>query len=261
MSDNLFSVEDQVVFVTGGSRGIGRAIAQGFADGGATVILAARTREEVEAAAEEMSSGGARVQARICDVANQDSIRDVVGSVIEEFSRIDTLVNSAGVNTRMPAEDYDQDEFDRILTINLRGAFQLAQCAGKEMLKQGQGSQIHIGSLQGDRPHTNLLPYSASKAGVEQMVRALAVEWGPRGVRINNLAPGFITTDLTRKVWEDPTMRAWGKDNIPQGRTGVPEDLVGTALFLATKASAYLTGQTIYVDGGFTAGRFWPFPS
>jgi NAD(P)-dependent dehydrogenase (short-subunit alcohol dehydrogenase family) len=261
MSDPLFSFDDQVVLVTGGSRGIGRAIAQGFLDRGATVILAARTADELENAAREMSGGDRVVLGRVCDVSVQNSVNELVQNIIAEFGHIDTLVNSAGVNKRKAALDYTEEEYDTILDTNLKGAFFQAQAVGRHMLERKSGSQIHIGSLQGDKPHTNLMPYCASKAGLEQMVRALAVEWGKSAVRINNLAPGFITTDLTRKLWEDETLQDWGQTNIPRGRTGTPEDLVGTALFLASEASAYLSGQTLYVDGGFTAGRHWPFPA
>lgn len=260
MADPLFSFDDQVVLVTGGSRGIGRAIAQGFGERGATVVLSARTVDEVEKACREMETGGAKVASFVCDVSSRSSIETLVENVVKEFGRIDTLVNSAGVNKRMPAIDYTEDEYDTILGINLKGAFLQAQIVGRHMIERKSGSQIHVGSLQGDRPMSNLVPYATSKAGIEQMVRALAVEWGKTGVRINNLAPGFVTTDLTRKLWEDETLNAWGRDNIAMGHTATPEDMVGTALFLASKASAYFTGQTMYVDGGFSAGRFWPFP-
>ena len=129
------------------------------------------------------------------------------------------------------------------------------------MLARGQGSQINIASLTSDCPLKHILPYAMSKAGIAQMTKALALEWGDRGVRVNALAPGFILTDLTQKLWSDPTMQAWGKANTPQGRLGTPEDLVGTAIFLASPASSFMTGQVLYVDGGFTAGWAWPIPA
>ncbi len=178
-----------------------------------------------------------------------------------EYGRVDTLVNVAGVNRRKPAETIAVDDYDFVMDINLKGAFLLSQAVGREMLRRGQGNQINIASLNSDRPLKNVAPYAMSKAGMAQMTRALALEWGDRGVRVNAIAPGFILTDLTQKLWSDTSMQHWGEQNTPQRRLGVPEDMVGTALFLAAPASAFLTGQILYVDGGFTAGWAWPIPS
>jgi NAD(P)-dependent dehydrogenase (short-subunit alcohol dehydrogenase family) len=128
------------------------------------------------------------------------------------------------------------------------------------MVERKSGSQINIASLNTDRPLKNVLPYAMSKAGIAQMTRGLALEWGGSGVRVNGIAPGFILTDLTRKLWSEPTMQAWNEANCPQQRLGTPEDLVGAAVFLASPAAGFITGQTIYVDGGFTAGWSWPIP-
>jgi gluconate 5-dehydrogenase len=146
------------------------------------------------------------------------------------------------------------------MDINLKGAFFLSQHVGRQMVQRKSGSQINIASLNTDRPLVNVLPYAVSKAGMGHMTRALAAEWGPEGVRVNALAPGFILTDLTRKLWSNETMQEWGHANTPQRRLGVPEDMVGTALFLAAPASRFMTGQILYVDGGFTAGWNWPIP-
>jgi len=147
------------------------------------------------------------------------------------------------------------------LGANLRGAFLLSREIGRHMLNRRSGCQINIASLNTDRPLKNVAPYAMSKAAVAHMTRALALEWGPSGVRVNAIAPGFILTDLTRKLWSDETMRAWGEGNTPQRRLGTPDDLVGAALFLASPASAFITGQILYVDGGFTAGFAWPIPA
>lgn len=259
MQDKLFSVEGQVVLVSGGSRGIGRAIAAGFAERGAKVVVTGRERETIEQTAQEIAVD-ASVTPMVCDVADTAAIRATVDRVIGEFGRIDTLVNVAGVNIRKPALEFSEDEYDFILDINLKGAFFLSQAVGRQMIQQGSGSQINIASLNTDRPVKNVLPYAASKAGMGHMTRALAMEWSPHGVRVNALAPGFILTDLTNKLWSDETMQAWGKANTPQRRLGQPEDMVGTAIFLASPASAFMTGQTLYVDGGFTAGWNWPIP-
>lgn len=260
MSDPLFSVAGQVVLVSGGSRGIGRAIAAGFAEREATVIITGREAATLEKTAGEIGGDGRRVQALLCDVSDAQAIRKLVADVIRQHQRIDTLINVAGVNRRKPALEVSDEDYDFILDINLKGAFLLSREVGRQMVRQQGGSQINIASLNTDRPLKNVLPYAMSKAGLGHMTRGLALEWGPCGVRVNALAPGFILTDLTQKLWSNPSMQQWGQANTPQGRLGQPEDMVGTALFLASPAAAFLTGQILFVDGGFTAGWSWPIP-
>ena len=260
--DSLFSVANQVVVVSGGTRGIGYAIAEGFASRNAFVVVTGRTAEAAgQAVASMRGSAMFPPIGMACDVADGEQVRGLVAGVLEMFGRIDVLVNVAGVNRRKPAVEVTDDDYDYILGTNLRGAFLLSREVGKSMLERGSGNQINIASLNTDRPLKNVMPYAVSKAGIAHMTRSLAMEWGPGGVRVNAIAPGFILTDLTRKLWSDPTMHDWGKANTPQRRLGTPEDLVGTALFLASPASAFITGQVIYVDGGFTAGWAWPIPS
>ncbi len=260
MTDTLFDVSNQVVLVSGGSRGIGKAIAKGFADRGATVVVTGREQATIDATANELSQNGAAVQPIVCDVADNEGIARTVAQVLETHGRIDTLINVAGVNIRKPSEQYTPEEYDFIVNINGRGAFFMSVEVGKHMLERGRGAQINIDSLNSHKPLKNVTPYAISKAGMCNMTRALAMEWGGRGVRVNGLAPGFILTDLTTKLWSDPTMRQWGESNTPVGRLGVPDDLVGTAVFLASDASAFMTGQTLYVDGGFICGMNWPIP-
>lgn len=259
MPDQLFSVLDKVTLVSGGSRGIGAAIAQGFAERGAKVIITGRESETLASAAKAMSSSARTpVSHEVCDVANTDAIREMVANVHKKHGRIDTLINVAGVNRRKRVEEVTEDDYDFILDINLKGAFVLAQEVGRLMIAQKHGSQINIGSLNNYAPLTGVAPYAISKGGLLYMTRALALEWGRHGVRVNGLAPGFILTDLTRKLWSDATMQAWARANTPLGRLGEVEDLIGTAIFLASDAAAFLTGQTILVDGGVSAGSNWP---
>lgn len=259
MIDPMFTVAGQTVLVSGGSRGIGKAIAGGFADRGATVVITGRDQETLSATAREIS-GEQNAVPIVCNVADPAAIQSLVDEVLDRFGRIDTLVNVAGVNRRKPALEVTEEDYDFILDINLKGAFFLAQAVGRQMTEKRSGSIINIESLNTDRPLKNVSPYAISKAGMGQMTKALAVEWGEFGVRVNGLAPGFILTDLTQKLWSDETMQQWGTTNTPQRRLGRPEDMVGTAIFLASPAAAFLTGQTIYVDGGFTAGWNWPIP-
>ena len=258
MHDSLFSVADQVVLVSGGSRGIGRAIAEGFAKRDATVIITGRDADSLEQTAKEIAKLDRPVTPMICDVAKPKQIEQLVADVVKQFGRIDVLVNVAGVNRRMLSEKLTEDDYDFVTDINQKGAFLLALSAGKQMLKRGKGNQIHISSLNNDRPVKGVVPYAMSKAALGHMTKALALEWGPHGIRVNAIAPGFILTDLTKKLWSQPVMQEWGKTNTPLIRLGVPEDMVGTAIFLASEASAFMTGQILYVDGGFTCGLNWP---
>jgi gluconate 5-dehydrogenase len=255
MNDNLFSVANQVTLISGGSRGIGRALAEGFAKRGARVIITGRDRATLDQTAQAIGSG---VRPMVCDVADSKAIKRLVEDVGAEFGVIDTLVNVAGVNRRMLAEKLTEDDYDFIMDINLKGPALLSLAVGKRMLERGQGNQINITSLNCDRPLKGVMPYAVSKAGLEHMTRSLAMEWGPRGVRVNAIAPGFVLTDLTKKLWSQPTMQQWGEANTPLKRLGQPADMVGAAVFLASAASAWMTGQTLYVDGGFSAGLVWP---
>jgi len=253
MHDSLFSVQDQIVLVSGASRGIGRAIAEGFAKRGAKVIITGRESATLEKTAREISATSI-----VCDVADGKAIDRLVKTALAEFTHIDTLINVAGVNRRMLAEKLSEDDYDFILDINLKGPFLLSLAAGKAMLARGKGNQINIVSLNNDRPLKGVMPYAMSKAALSHMTRSLAMEWGPRGIRVNAIAPGFVLTDLTKKLWSQPQMQAWGETNTPLKRLGQPEDMVGAALFLASEASAWMTGQTLFVDGGFSAGLVWP---
>ncbi len=258
MSDALFDVSGQVVLLSGGSRGIGKAIAAGFAERGARVVVTGREAASLEDCARELSGGGAEVGFEVCDVAEAGQIQACVGKVLDSHGRIDCLVNCAGVNRRIPAEDYTAEDFDFVLDINLKGAFQMSQAVGRHMLEQGHGTQINIDSFSTYAPLTNVTPYSMSKSGMSAMTRGLAQEWGPKGVRVNAIAPGFILTDLTERLWSDQNMRNWSNMVTPLRRLGVPRDMVGTAIFLASDAAAFVTGQVIRVDGGTSAGTNWP---
>jgi len=261
MSDSLFSVADLSVLVSGGSRGIGRSLAEGFARRGARVTITGRELSTLESTAKEISVGAHPVDYIVCDVAQPDDITRMVEAVTERAGTIDCLLNVAGVNVRKRVETYTVDEFDGILNINLKGAFLVAQQVGRRMIEQKTaGSMINIDSLNSFRPLKGVQPYAMSKAAISAMTRGMAMEWGEHGIRVNAIAPGFILTDLTKKLWSDPTMQAWNSANCPLKRLGQPEDLIGTAIFLASPGAAFLTGQIIYVDGGITCGMAWPIP-
>lgn len=265
MADELFSVAGQVVLVSGASRGIGRAIAQGFAQRGAQVVITGRVAETLSRTAEAISAAGGTVRPMVCDASDAKALQRLADDVVAQFGRIDTLVNCAGVNKRMRVEDYDEATYDYITNINIRGAFFLATAVGRHMIRAGRGSIINIDSLNSHRPLKYVAPYAMSKAAMSSMTRSMAMEWGPYGVRVNAVAPGFTLTDLTRPLWKDENLDQWRRHNTPLRRPGTPEegmgypeDMVGVSIFLASKASAFITGQVIYVDGGTTCGLFWP---
>ncbi|MBN2291399.1 MAG: glucose 1-dehydrogenase [Pirellulales bacterium] len=260
MASDLFSVKDQIVVVSGASRGIGRAIAQAFIDAGATVVITGRVAETVTKAAEEITRGEGRAVGKVCDVADHKAIGPFVDEVIAEYGRIDTLVNCAGVNKRKKIEDYSEDEYDFITNINIKGAFIMSQAVGRHMIAAGSGSIINIDSINSHTPLKRVGPYAMSKAAMSQMTKVMAMEWGPHGVRVNGIGPGFTRTELASTLWEDAKMRQWRDDNIPMGRVAEPEDMAGTCIYLASKAAAYVTGQVIYIDGGTVSGLFWPIP-
>lgn len=261
MTDSLFSVEDRVVLVSGGSRGIGRSLAEGFARRGARVTITGRDVETLKKTAAEISLGQHPVDYVVCDVSNPEAIGPMLDTTVQRHGKLDTLMNVAGVNIRKRVEQYTVQEFDGILNINLKGAFFVAQEFGKRLIAQKSGgSIINIDSLNSFRPLKGVQPYAMSKAAVSTMTRGMAMEWGEHGIRVNAIAPGFILTDLTKKLWSDPTMQAWNDANCPMKRLGQPDDMIGTAIFLASDAAKFLTGQVIYVDGGITCGLQWPIP-
>jgi len=260
VSDQLFSVSGQHVLITGGSRGIGRAIAEGFATRGAKVMICSRSQESVATAVKEMNEAGMPVTGLTCDVSDPEQIKSTVKAAIDQLVHIDTLINVAGVNRRQRAETFTAADYDFVLDTNLRGAFLMSLEVGRHMIERRSGIQINVESLNTWMPLKGVLPYAMSKFGMQGMTRGLALEWGRHGIRVNSLAPGFVLTDLTRKLWSDPTMQAWNEANAPLGRLGQPEDMIGTAIFLAARASAFMTGQTLYVDGGFSSGWNWPIP-
>ena len=258
MADDLFDVAGTVVLVSGGSRGIGLALAEAFAARGARVVITGRDEATLKEACGASASAPHAMSWQACDVADTDEISTCVDAVVADHGRIDTLINCAGVNKRMPALDYTPEDYDRIFDINLRGAFFMAQAVGRQMVKQGSGNQINIDSLSTHGSLAKVAPYGMAKSGLSSMTRVLALEWGKHGVRVNAIAPGFILTDLTEQLWSDPNLQAWNRTVTPLGRMGAVEDLVGTAIFLASPAAAYLTGQVIRVDGGTSAGINWP---
>jgi len=250
---DLFDLSGKVAVVVGGAGGIGRAIALGLAEYGADVAVASRKLESLERVANEIRALGRKALAITVDVTQPQSVEDMVKDVLKAFPCIDILVNSAGVIVRKPADTYPVSDWDLTMAVNSRGTFLCCQAVGRVMIKQRHGKIINISSNLGIIAiPANYLAYDASKGAVDSLTRTLACEWAKYNVLVNAIGPTGIETDFTREVLSDPAFAERIKANIPLGRWGQPEDIVGPAIFLASKASDFIDGQIIYVDGGET---------
>ena len=257
---SIFSLEGRIALVTGAGRGIGRGVAEGLAAQGATVVCASRTKNELDEAVAAIEAAGGWASALTLDMADMESIDAGVQQVITEHGRIDILFNNAGMNVRQPIDEVDEDAYDRIMTVNLKGLYFLSQKVARDMRTRQQGKIINVGSLTTGYALAKVSVYTATKGAVGQLTKAQAVEFGADNIQVNAICPGFVVTSLTEKMWADDTMRSWGESRVALGRLGSPQDMVGTVAFLAAPASDYVTGQCIYIDGGFMAGDNWPLP-
>ena len=244
-----FSVEGKVVIVTGGSKGIGRALARGFAASGATVAVAARTVADLEAVANEIEAGGGQALVAPTNVTKSAQVSGLVQKVMERFGRIDVLVNCAGGGIFVPSLDLSEEAWDDMVDYNLKSVYLCCRAVGEMMVKQRSGSIINFSSGAAATPTPALIHYCAAKAGVDQFTRVLAAEWGPHNVRVNAISPGLINTQHNVEIMGAAMLEQYAK-MIPLGRVGEPEDILGLAIFLASEASAFITGAIIPVSGG-----------
>jgi gluconate 5-dehydrogenase len=251
--NELFSLKGRTAIVTGGSRGIGLEMAEGLAEAGAALMLCARRDEWLRPAVSEMRGKGFRVEGMLCDVAKAADVQAVVARTVSAFGAVDILINNAGVTWAAEPEDMPLEKWQKVVDINLTGAFLFAQAAGREMLKRQSGRIINIASIAGLHASVNgphYAPYAATKAGLMGLTRELAASWGRKGIRVNAIAPGFFHSRLADGAIEmtEPAIKA----TSPIARVGDAGELKGVAVFLASDASNYITGQTIIVDGGRT---------
>ncbi len=257
---SLFSLEGKVALVTGAGRGIGQGIATGLADAGAKIACAARTRPQLDETVNAIQNSGGEALAIELDIGDLNAVDNTVSITLDHFGQIDILVNNAGMNIREPIDEVSEDHFDQIVGVNLKGLYFLSQRVARHMQARQQGKIINIGSLTTGYALAKVSVYTATKGAVGQLTKAQAVEFGEHNIQVNAICPGFVVTPLTEKLWADDTMRQWGEGRLALGRLADPADMVGTAVFLAAPASDYVTGQVIYVDGGFMAGDSWPLP-
>jgi 2-deoxy-D-gluconate 3-dehydrogenase len=255
MGTEIFSLEGKRALVTGASRGIGAAIAIAYAEAGADVAVGARSEADLETVAGKARATGHKAVAIPCDVTQRDQVYATVERAVAELGGLDILVNNAGGSGFMaPLVATREDGWEKGIRLNLDSVFWFCKAAGAHMLGRGSGSVINIASVAGVRSSPLLSFYGAAKAGVINLTKSLAIEWGESGVRINSIAPGWIKTDLNKTLWSDPQTAEGMMRPVPLKRLGEVEDILGAAIFLASDAASYVTGHTLVVDGGITAG-------
>lgn len=253
MSFSKLSLENKTAVVIGGTSGIGRAIAHGLAEAGADVVCTSRRAEQVESTAAEIEGFGKKTLRITSDVSDRASLENLLNECVKEFGKVDILVNSAGRTKRAPTLDYAEEDWNAILETNLTGTLRSCQIFGRQMIEQNYGRIINIASLSTFVSLFEVAAYSASKAAVASLTKSLAIEWAKHGVNVNAIAPGVFKTDLNRELLESTDRGKEFQLRTPMGRFGQVEELAGAAVFLASDAASYVTGEVLVVDGGFLA--------
>jgi len=249
-----FKLDNKVALITGGSKGIGFGIATALAEAGADIVMVARNKADLEQAQDKLSHTGRRIRTYSFDMGKIEKIGDMFAAIVKDTGGIDVLVNNAGGTRRGPAETLTTEDWNFIINLNMTAVFTLCQQFAKERIKTGRkGKIINIASLMSETVREDNAPYAAAKGGIRQLTKALAVDWAKHRINVNAIGPGFIQTDLTRSLWENEKFNQWLKWKTPWGRWGNPEDLGHAAVFLASPASDFITGQILYVDGGLLA--------
>lgn len=247
------NLSGKVAIVTGSGKGIGRAIALGLAESGAKLVVAARTASEIQSVADEIMSHGGEAIARVTDLTQNDQIQALVDITVKSFGRIDILVNNAARSFFRPLIDLREDGFDKIFNTNVKAVFLLSQACARVMMQQGGGRIINITTVGAERGGIMMGVYHASKAALKMLTMCMASEWAPLNILVNAVGPGLTRTQFSQPIWADPEMEKQLVARIPQGRLAEPKDIVGTVLFLCSEAANFITGQSIYVDGGTLA--------
>jgi len=253
MTNNLFDLTGEVAIVTGGAKGIGKGIAKGLAEYGAKVVIFDIDAESANETVEEIKKMGGYAVFKKVDVTKTDEVNKAVSEVLDEFGKIDILVNNAGTVVRKSVLDTTDQDWDKVINLNLKGAFLCARAVGPSMIKRRKGKIINIGSVSSFLGHPDHAAYGASKGGIRILTKVLAVEWGKYGINVNGIAPGYVKTPMTEDYLRVKRNYESIVSKIPLNRVAVPEDLIGPVVFLASKASDYISGHMLLVDGGRTA--------
>jgi gluconate 5-dehydrogenase len=253
MAKNLFDLTGQTALVTGSSRGLGRAMAQGLAEAGAAIVLNGVDASRLKTAADEMRAEGFTVHEAPFDVTDEDAIKAAFARLDAEGIAVDILVNNAGIQLRKPMVELASDEWRKVIETNLTSAFIIGREAAKRMIPRGRGKVINIGSLTSELARATVTPYTVAKGGIKMLTRGMAAEWGEHGIQANAIGPGYMITDMNQALIDNPTFDAWVKARTPARRWGRPEELISTVVYLAAPASSYVNGQLIFVDGGMAS--------
>jgi gluconate 5-dehydrogenase len=253
MTQELFDLTGKIALITGSSQGLGYTIARGLGQTGATLILNGRNAERLNAAVAALSSEGLKVSGALFDVADPAQVRERIPALEREVGPIHILVNNAGIQRRAPLESVDEAVWQEVLNTNLTAVFLVSKAVVQGMIARKAGKIINICSLMSEMARPTVGPYMAAKGGVKTLTKSMAVEWGKHNIQVNGLGPGYFVTPMNKPLVENPQFDAWIKGRTPTGRWGLPEELIGTAVFLASKASDFVTGQIVYVDGGILA--------
>jgi len=247
-----FDLSGRIALVTGAYRGLGFAIAKGLAQAGATVVLNGRKQEALAAAAKTLTDAGLAASISVFDVAVGDAVRAGIAAIERAHGRLDILVNNAGIQRRNPMVDFRQQDWDDIIATNLTAPFLVSQAALPGMIARRSGKIIHIASLMSELGRPTVVPYTAAKGGVRQLTRGMAVELAPHNIQVNAIAPGYFATEMNRALIDNVEFNAWVCKRTPAGRWGDPPEIAGLAVFLASSAADYVTGQIIMIDGGMS---------
>jgi len=248
-----FDLAGRLALVTGSSAGIGLALAQGLAGAGAAVVLNARNDTKLQAAAQALREQGVTVHALAFDVTDATAVAAAVARIEAEIGAIDILVNNAGMQKRAPLQDFEHADWQQLMRTNLDSVFIVGQAVARHMIPRGSGKIINICSVQSELGRPNIAPYTATKGAVKMLTKGMAIDWGPHGLQVNGLGPGYFKTELNQALVDNPEFSAWLVGRTPSRRWGDVEDLVGAAVFLASDASRFVNGHILYVDGGVTA--------
>ncbi|MEO8304321.1 MAG: glucose 1-dehydrogenase [Betaproteobacteria bacterium] len=252
MATHPFELGGKVALITGAYRGLGFAIAKGLAEAGATVVLNGRKPEALAAAAKMLTDAGLRASTRAFDVTDGDAARACVTAIEGDHGHLDILVNNAGIQRRNPLVDFKQQDWDDIIATNLTAPFLVSQAALPGMIARRNGKIIHIASLMSDLARPTVVPYTAAKGGVRQLTRGMAVELAAHNIQVNAISPGYFATEMNRALIDDAEFNAWVCKRTPAGRWGQPAEVAGLAVFLASAAANFITGQLITIDGGMS---------
>jgi NAD(P)-dependent dehydrogenase (short-subunit alcohol dehydrogenase family) len=248
-----FDLSNKAAIVTGGGKGIGKAIALALAGAGAKVAVASRTQEEIDAVAEEIRSGGGEALAKAADVSASDQVDALVEATLEAFGSLDIVVNNAARSFMRPMIELREDGFDKTFNTNVKGPFLLGRAAAKHMIDHGGGRIVNVTTVGAERGGQMIGVYHASKAALKMLTMCMEAEWSEHGILVNAVGPGFTRTEFSKPLWSQPGVEEMIATRVPMGRIAEPEDIVGTVLFLCSEASGFITGQSIYVDGGSMA--------